>query len=133
MWTYKGKEVTDEDVSEYTAFVYIITNLKTGKRYIGKKNLEFYRRKKVKGRTRRKRVSTESDWRTYFGSSRTLLDDVASLGEENFSREILHLCKTRGTASYLELKEQILQNALESDQFYNDWIRVRIHKSHIKL
>ena len=133
MWFYKDKEVTDDDVAGHTAFVYIITNLKSGKKYIGKKNLSFYRRKHVKGKTRRKKVTTESDWRSYFGSSKSLLDDVASLGEENFRREILHFCKTRGTASYLELKEQIIQNALESDDFYNEWVRVRIHKSHIKM
>lgn len=132
MWTYKGKEVGDEDIEGYVAFVYIITNLDTGKKYIGKKNLHFTRSKKVKGKTRRKREKKPSDWKTYWGSNDTLVADVAILGEEKFTREILHLCKTKGTANYLEMKEQILHSVLESEGWYNDQIRVRVHRSHLK-
>ena len=132
MWTYKGKEVNDEDVEGYQAFVYIIENLETGRKYIGKKNLFFTRSKKVKGKTRRKRERKVSDWRDYWGSSRSLLDDVADLGEDKFRREILHFCKTKGTANYLEMKEQIINEVLENDCWYNDQIRVRVHRSHLK-
>ena len=100
MWLYKDKEVGEEDIEGYAAFVYRITNLETGKMYIGKKILKSIRRKKVKGKTRRKKVETESDWRRYFGSSGTLQEDVTRLGQDRFRREILRFCKTRGTASY---------------------------------
>lgn len=132
MWTYKGKEVSDEDVEGYVAFVYKITNLETGRKYIGKKNLFFTRSKKVKGKSRRKRERKVSDWRVYWGSNDSLIDDVADLGEDKFKREILHFCKTKGTANYLEMKEQIINEVLENDGWYNDQIRVRVHRSHLK-
>lgn len=132
MWTYRDKEVSDEDIEGYVAFVYIITNLTNNKKYIGKKNLHFTRSKKIKGKSRRKRERKPSDWRIYWGSNDRLISDVFDLGEENFTREILHLCKTKGTANYLEMKEQILHGVLENDGWYNDQIRVRVHRSHLK-
>jgi hypothetical protein len=132
MWWYNNEEVTSETVKDYVAFVYIITNLQSGKKYIGKKLLTKTRTKKIKGKTRKKKVVTESDWRDYFGSNDTLKRDVVELGTESFRREILDLCKSRGTANYLEAKYQFEHNVLESDQFYNDQIRVRVHRSHIK-
>jgi len=132
MWTYQGREICDEDADGYAAFVYIITNLETGRKYIGKKNLHFTRSKKVKGKTRRKREKKPSDWKTYWGSNTTLIADVTELGEDKFKREILHFCKTRGTANYLEMKEQIINEVLENDGWYNDQIRVRVHRSHLK-
>lgn len=132
MWLYNGKEIGEEDLEGNVAFVYLITNLTNNKRYIGKKLLAFTRTKKVKGQTRRKKVKTESDWKEYFGSNKVLLGDVAQLGPENFKREILKLCKTKGTANYYEMKYQILHEALERDDYYNDQIRVRVHRSHIR-
>lgn len=133
MWLYKGREVTDEDVEGYVAFVYKITNLTNNKHYIGKKNLQTLRRKKVKGKINRRRVVKSSDWKNYWGSNSILKEDVASIGKENFRKEILHFCRTKGTANYLELKEQIIQNALEREDFYNEWIHVKVHKSQIKI
>lgn len=129
-WIYNDKEITDEDLDGYVAFVYLIENLLTGKKYIGKKLLKFKRTKKIKGRKRK--VSVESDWRTYFGSNNLLLADVKEHGEENFRREILMLCKSKGTANYYEMKYQIQHEVLEKDCWYNDQIRVRVHRSHIK-
>ena len=76
MWIYKDKEVSDEDIQGYVAFVYLITNLQSGKKYIGKKLLTKTRTKKIKGKTRKKKVVTESDWRDYYGSNDTLKRDV---------------------------------------------------------
>jgi hypothetical protein len=132
MWIYKDKEVSDEDIQGYVAFVYLITNLQSGKKYIGKKLLTKTRTKKIKGKTRKKKVVTESDWRDYFGSNDTLKRDVVELGAENFRREILDLCKSRGTANYLEARYQFEFRVLESNDYYNDQIRVRVHRSHIK-
>lgn len=133
MWLYNGKEIGDDDTVGYAAFVYIITNLKDNKRYIGKKIFKSIRRKKVKGKTRRKKVEKESDWKSYYGSNIELIADVKKHGAENFEREIVKLCKTRGTANYWEAKLQMQQEVLENpDKFYNEWIMVKVHRSHIK-
>lgn len=132
MWYYNGKEVGDEDIEGYAAFVYRITNLETGKMYIGKKILKSIRRKKVKGKTRRKKVETESDWRKYFGSSGTLQEDIGRLGQDRFRREILRFCKTRGTASYWEAYEIMVNNAIISEDYYNESLQCRVHRSHVK-
>jgi hypothetical protein len=133
MWLYNGKEIGDDEIEGYAAFVYIITNLKDNKRYIGKKIFKSIRRKKVKGKTRRKKVEKESDWKSYYGSNLELIADVEKHGAENFEREIVKLCKTRGTANYWEAKLQMQQEVLENpDKFYNEWIMVKVHRSHIK-
>ena len=133
MWLYNGKEVSDEVVQEYVAFVYLITNLVNNKRYIGKKLFNFTRRKSIKGKTRKKRVTKESDWKTYFGSNEELNKDVLELGEDKFKREILVLCKSKGTANYWEAKLQMESSVLEKpDEYYNQWIIVKVHRSHIK-
>lgn len=133
MWMYQGEEFKEEQAEGYVGFVYLIENIFTKKKYIGKKLFTSVRTKKVKGKTRRKKVTKQSDWQNYYGSNNLLKEDVKQFGVTCFRREILHLCKTKGTCSYLELKEQILHNALESENFYNDQIYVRIHRSHIKL
>lgn len=129
-WLYKGKPFTEEQIGSNTAFVYEITNLRNNKKYIGKKVFNFVRRTTQKGK--KVKVLKPSDWKKYFGSNKVLIEEVKTHGEDDFKREILHLCKNKGQANYLELKEQILKGALESDAYYNEWIRVRIHKSHTK-
>lgn len=133
MWLYNGKEIGDDEIEGYAAFVYIITNLVDNKRYIGKKIFTSIRRKKVKGKTRRKKVQKESDWKSYYGSNKSLQADVERLGQDKFEREIVKLCRTRGTASYWEAKLQMQHEVLEKpDDFYNDWIMIKVHRSHIK-
>jgi hypothetical protein len=132
MWLYEGKEFTPEQIESNTAFVYRITNLETGKQYLGKKNFTKIRSKKIKDKVRKKRIKTESDWREYFGSNSVLLEDVERLGQDRFRREILKLCKTKGTANYWEAWYQMKERALESENYYNDWIFVKVHRSHIK-
>jgi len=132
MWLYNGKEIGDDEIDGYAAFVYIITNLTDNKRYIGKKIFKTVRRKKVKGKTRRKKVEKESDWKSYFGSNVVLLADVERLGQEQFEREIVKLCKTRGTANYWEAYYIMTNHAIMSEDFYNESLQVRVHFSHIK-
>ena len=86
--------------------------------------------KQVKGK--RRKIRKISDWEEYYGSSKYLHEDIKELGVSNFTREILHLCKSRSECAYLELKEQINREVLESDLFYNDWIQVRVRKEHLK-
>ena len=130
-WQYKGKAIEQDDLDGHLAFVYRITNLKSKRSYIGKKLLQKVKTRQVKGKKKKSKV--ESDWKTYYGSSKELQSDVEKLGSKNFSREILHLCKTKGTANYLEMREQIDRRVLESDEWYNDQIYVRVHRSHIKI
>lgn len=130
-WFYNGEEYTGEDIADWNSFVYLITNLKDGRKYIGKKLLWFSKQRTVKGK--KKKVKVESDWRTYWSSSLEVQEDVKNLGEENFRREILHFCINKGSASYYEAKEQFLNEVLEKpEQWYNGQIQCRIHKSHIK-
>ncbi len=133
MWLYNDKEIGDDEIEGYASFVYMITNLETGKRYLGKKIFKSIQRKKVKGKTRKKKVTKDSDWKSYYGSNKLLQEDVKRLGSDRFKREILKLCKTRGTASYWEAKYQMQHEVLENpDLWYNDWIMCKVHRSHIK-
>jgi len=132
-WTYQNKPVDEDSISDYVGFVYEITNLKTNRKYIGKKLLKFTRTKKVAGKTRRKKTVIESDWKTYYGSNKELQEDVISLGEEFFQREILRFCKSKAECSYIEAKLQFEKDVLlKPDQYYNSWISVKIHGSTIR-
>lgn len=128
-WTYRGELFTEPD-NRYIGFVYIITNLVTDKKYIGKKLFKFRKSKSVKGK--RKKYLAESDWQDYWSSSDTLKEDVKKLGENNFSREILHLCTSRTNLNYLELREQIDRRVLETDGWYNSFVGTRINRRHLK-
>jgi hypothetical protein len=128
-WTYQGKQV-EEISEEYVGFVYLITNLSNNKKYIGKKLAKFKVTKKpLKGKKNKRRSTKESDWRTYWGSSDNLNADVEHLGPENFTREILYYCTSRGELSYLEAKEQFDRKVLETEEYYNGIINVRVGSS----
>ena len=130
-WTYKGK-VVDTLPDDCEAFVYLITNTANDKKYIGKKLAKFKTTKPpLKGRKNKRRGFKESDWRTYWGSSDHLNEDVITLGEHKFTREILHYCPTRGIASYIEAQEQFERNVLLTDEYYNGIINVRVGGSQI--
>ena len=130
-WTYQDKPV-EELPEDCEAFVYLITNLIDHKKYVGKKLAKFKTTKNpLKGRKNKRRGTKESDWRTYWGSNAHLVDDVLRLGEHRFTREILHYCPSRGVASYLEAQEQFERKVLETDEYYNGIINVRIGGSKI--
>ena len=126
-WIYLGKEFTSDDIGNNYGFVYRITNTTNGHDYIGRKFFHtIKKRPPLKGKKNKRRGYKESDWRTYWGSSDRLNADVAKLGEENFTREILYLCKGRGEMSYIEAREQFDRRVLESDEYYNGIINVRV-------
>jgi hypothetical protein len=129
-WQYNGTDFTEDLIGDNYGFVYLITNLTNGKKYIGKKFFYSAKTKQVKGK--RKKYKAPSGWQTYYGSSDSLTKDVLQLGHDNFKREILHLCRSKGECGYLEAKEQFIKGALESDDYYNTWIMVRVRKSHIQ-
>ena len=132
-WQYQNTfiEVLPEDCVGY---VYCITNLTNNKKYIGKKLSKFSKTtyktvKQKKGIKKKKKIRSkiDSDWQTYWGSSVELTTDIAKLGKANFKREILHYCRSKSECSYIEAKLQFEYKVLESDNFYNGHIRVRVH------
>ena len=137
-WTYQG-QVVNELPEECVGFVYCITNIISGRQYIGKKLAKFskttYKTVKLKNGTKKKkkiRSKIDSDWQEYYGSSAELTADIETLGKENFTREILHYCKSKAETSYVEAREQFDRKVLESNEYYNGQISVRVHGSHIK-
>ena len=130
-WTYQGKTI-DKLPQEVEGFVYLITNLTNNKKYVGKKLAKFKTTKPpLKGKKNKRRGYKESDWKDYWGSSDHLLEDVQTLGENKFTREILYMCPSRGVMSYLEAKEQFDRRVLETDEYYNGIINVRVGSSKI--
>jgi hypothetical protein len=137
-WTYQNNTV-ESLPEDCIGFVYIITNTISGRKYIGKKLAKFskttYKTVKLKnGNKKKKRIRSkiDSDWREYYGSSPELTKDVVALGIENFSREILFYCKSKAECSYIEAREQFSRRVLESNDYYNGHIQVRVHGSHIR-
>ena len=128
-WKYNNTIFTEEMIGDNYGFVYEITG-PNGRKYIGKKFFYSQKTKQVKGK--KKRIKVSSDWKTYFGSNEELKKEVAKHGQHMFTRHIIHLCKSKGECGYLEAKEQFVKGALESDEYYNTWIMVRVRKSHIQ-
>ena len=123
-WKYRGEDFNEIPENAY-GFVYRITNISSGKMYIGKKQFISVRRKKVPGKTRRKVVKTEMKWREYTGSNKLLNEHILEQGKDNFKFEVLALAYTKGQLSYLEENVQHKLNAIVSPNFYNDSIGSR--------
>lgn len=136
-WLYQGTEVIDLP-DDCVGFVYLITNKSNNRMYVGKKLAKFSKTtykvvKQKNGVKKKKRIRSkiDSDWRDYYGSSDELNKDIELFGNDNFTREILHYCKSKAVCSYLEAKEQFDRKVLESKDYYNGQISVRVHGSHI--
>ena len=107
-WQYNGSYFDGSCIGDYFGFVYRITNLTNGKKYIGRKY--FWQRRKPRGGN--KRVTSESDWKKYYGSSDELNDERKELGNSAFKREILSLHKTQGKVNFEETRQLFLHNVL---------------------
>mgnify|MGYP001227838575 CR=1 FL=1 len=126
-WEFQGQHIK-ELPSEVIGFVYEITNTTNGRKYIGKKLARFKRsRPPLKGRKNKRRYKVDSDWQDYYGSSDELTIDVNRLGKDKFKREILFYCHSKAELSYVEAREQFARKVLESNDYYNGHIRVRVH------
>ena len=136
-WTYQDT-IVEELPEDTIGFVYLITNCVSNRKYIGKKLAKFskttYKTVKLKNGTKKKkkiRSKIDSDWKEYYGSSIELTADVTLLGKEQFTREILFYCTSKAQCSYIEAREQFSRRVLESKDYYNGQISVRVHGSHI--
>jgi hypothetical protein len=123
-WLYKGK-IIEEAPEDCFGFVYLITNIKSGKKYIGRKYFGTTRRVKVKGKKRRKVIRKDSNWKEYTGSSKELNQDINTLGKLNFKFKILILGRTKGQVNYLEENIHHRFHVSSSGNFYNDCIGPR--------
>ena len=130
-WTHQEKPIKKLP-EDCIGFVYQITNIINDRMYIGKKLAKFKKsRPPLKGRVNKRRYKINSDWKDYYGSSDNLTIDIKRLGKDNFKREILFYCKSKAELSYIEAREQFARKVLESNDYYNGHIRVRIHGSGI--
>lgn len=132
IWEYEGVSY-DDTPENYQGFVYLITELSTGKMYIGKKF--FWKPKTLPKNSKRKRkikTRVESDWRDYYGSSKEVKLLVEQNGKDNYKREILKLCERKGDCSYWELYYQMVNHVLLKDEYYNEFVGAKIHSAHLK-
>ena len=133
-WIYDGKEFTSDDIGDYFGFVYRITSKDTGRQYIGRKY--FWSKRKPRNSTskRQRRVTTESNWKKYYGSCPELKEDVQRYGKESFFREILTLHTTPGKCNFEETRQLFLNNVLTESltdgtpAFYNSNILGRYYR-----
>ena len=131
-WTYRGV-LFDTPPEDAVGFVYCITEINSGKKYIGKKLFWKTVKRKPRGTKRIRKVQRESDWKSYYGSSGNLKMRLEYHGELNYSREILYIGYSKGMLSYLETHEQFVENVLVRDDYYNEIINCRINSKHLKV
>ena len=132
-WVYEGREFTSDDIGDFYGFVYRITNLVTGHDYVGRKYFKTIQKlKPLKGFKRKRKSVKETNWKEYWGSSNRLTTDMEELGIENFKREIICLCETRGDTNYMEAKIQFDEECLLNPNNYNGIIAVKIGVGSVK-
>ncbi len=138
-WFYNNEPINEID-SSFIGFVYLITNLVDGRKYIGKKKC-FFQKTNIKtitvkstGLKKKKKIRSliDSDWRDYYGSSEELKADVEKLGKDKFRREITRFCISLSELSYYEIREQLVTDCLlYPDQYYNSWVSARVRRAHM--
>ena len=132
-WTYLDKTFESEDILDYYGFIYRITNTTNGHDYIGRKYFTtIKKRPPLKGKKNKRRETVETDWKDYWGSSARLVEDMARLGKDKFTREIIHLCKSRGETNYMEAYYQFKEGVLLKENNYNGIIQIKLGKGSVK-
>ena len=133
MWIYKDKEYSKFEEFEdpkVIGFIYMITQISTNKKYIGRKMFMDTRTKTIKGK--KKKIKTENDWSDYWSSSDTIKELVKEVGEQDFKKEILTLVYSKGMMTYLEEFALYYVGSLESDEWFNNNIRSKVYRSWVK-
>ena len=132
-WTYNDKIFDSGDIGEYYGFIYRITNLTNGYDYVGRKYFKtIKKRPPLKGKKNKRLETIETDWKDYWGSSSRLVADILELGKEQFKREIIHLCKSRGETNYMEAYYQFSEGVLLKENNYNGIIQIKLGKGSVK-
>ena len=132
-WTYNGVPFESEDIADNYGFIYRITNTTNGHDYIGRKYFTtIKKRPPLKGKKNKRRETVETDWKDYWGSSARLVEDIARLGKDKFTREIIHLCKSRGETNYMEAYYQFKEGVLLKENNYNGIIQIKLGKGSVK-
>ena len=132
-WTYLGKTFESEDILDNYGFIYRITNTTNGHDYIGRKYFTtIKKRPPLKGKKNKRRETVETDWKDYWGSSARLVEDMTRLGKDKFTREIIHLCKSRGETNYMEAYYQFKEGVLLKENNYNGIIQIKLGKGSVK-
>ena len=132
-WTYNGVPFESEDINNYYGFIYRITNTVNGFDYVGRKYFKtIKKRPPLKGKKNKRRETVETDWKEYWGSSPRLQADIDRLGKDKFTREIIHLCESRGETNYLEAYYQFKEDVLLRENNYNGIIQIRLGKNSVK-
>jgi hypothetical protein len=132
-WIYNGTTFDSGDIGEYYGFIYRITNLTNGYDYVGRKYFKtIKKRPPLKGKKNKRLETIETDWKDYWGSSSRLVADILALGKEQFTREIIHLCKSRGETNYMEAYYQFKEGVLLKENNYNGIIQIKLGKGSVK-
>jgi len=132
-WIYNGKAFESEDIQDYYGFIYRITNTVNGFDYVGRKYFKtIKKRPPLKGKKNKRRETVETDWKEYWGSSPRLQADIDTLGKDKFTREIIHLCKSRGETNYMEAYYQFTEGVLLREDNYNGIIQIKLGKNSVK-
>ena len=132
-WSHEGKQFTSDDIGDFYGFVYRITNLVTGHDYVGRKYFKTIQKlKPLKGFKRKRKSVKETNWKEYWGSSNRLTADMEELGLDNFKREIICLCETRGDTNYMEAKIQFDEEVLLNPKNYNGIIAIKLGYGSVK-
>ena len=132
-WTYNGVPFESEDIQDNYGFIYRITNTQNGYDYVGRKYFTTVKKRPpLKGKKNKRRETVETDWKEYWGSSPRLQADIDRLGRDKFTREIIHLCKTRGETNYMEAYYQFTEGVLLRENNYNGIIQIRLGKNSVK-
>jgi hypothetical protein len=132
-WTYNGVPFESEDILDNYGFIYRITNTANGYDYVGRKYFTtIKKRPPLKGKKNKRRETVETDWKDYWGSSARLVEDLTKLGKDKFTREIIHLCKSRGETNYMEAYYQFKEGVLLKENNYNGIIQIKLGKGSVK-
>jgi hypothetical protein len=132
-WTYNGTVFDSGDIADNYGFIYRITNTTNGYDYVGRKYFTTVKKRPpLKGKKNKRRETVETDWKEYWGSSPRLQEDINTLGKDKFTREIIHLCKTRGETNYMEAYYQFTEGVLLREDNYNGIIQIKLGKNSVK-
>tara|TARA_E500000318_G_scaffold87125_1_gene83995 strand:+ start:1182 stop:1601 length:420 start_codon:yes stop_codon:yes gene_type:complete len=131
MWLYKDKKIVGiNDMPKNTyGFIYEVTHIPSGKKYLGKKVLVFNRTlPPLKGKKRKRKVQKESDWKTYYGSHKEIKNLLKENKQDEFDRKILQFVPTKKLLTYFECKYLFINEVLEHSEYINDNILAKFYR-----